>query len=55
MKKSLKSGLTLHRETLRSLNGEEMASAQGGGTATAGANCTVSVTPSVLQVCVSQK
>ncbi len=54
MKKTLKSRLTLNRETLRALNAEETAGAQGGGTATAGANCTISVVPSVINVCVSQ-
>lgn len=50
MKKTLKSRLTLNRETLRALNVEETANAQGGAVvATTG----ISLVPSVINVCVS--
>jgi hypothetical protein len=54
MKKSLKTRLTLNRETLRALDAEEISGAQGGSALTAQANCTVSVVPSVLVACVTQ-
>ena len=54
MKKSLKTRLTLHRETLRNLDAEEVRGAEGGSAITAGANCTISIAPSVLNNCVSQ-
>ena len=51
MKKTLKSRLTLNRETLRALNPEETANAQGGIVVqTTGG---ISLVPSVINVCVS--
>ncbi|HEX4498460.1 MAG TPA: class I lanthipeptide [Thermoanaerobaculia bacterium] len=52
MKKSLKTRLTLNRETLRALDAEETSGAQGGSALTA--NCTISVAPSILAACVTQ-
>lgn len=54
MKKSLKTRLTLNRETLRALDAEEISGAQGGSALTAQANCTISVAPSILAPCVTQ-
>ena len=52
MKKTLKSRLTLNRETLRALDVEETANAQGG--AVVQTTGTISIVPSVINVCVSQ-
>ncbi len=54
MKKSLKTRLTLNRETLRALDTEETAGAHGGSVVTAGANCTISVAPSIVNNCLTQ-
>jgi hypothetical protein len=53
MKKSLKTRMTLNRETLRNLAVEEISGAQGGSAVTAGANCTISIAPSVFN-CVTR-
>jgi hypothetical protein len=52
MKKTLKSRLTLNRETLRALDVEETANAQGGAVVQTTTG-TISVVPSVINVCVS--
>ena len=52
MKKTLKSRLTLNRETLRALNAEETANVQGG-IVVQTTTGTISVVPSVINVCVS--